>query len=105
MQSRKCEMAAEPGKTCLWEQALTAGNFKSLFKIKAEWEENADLNVENVKGYCSGYNIELVNGTTFKCTKDYDLFVYYAVMDLNGDTLTVNKVDVYTEKEYNDLMF
>ena len=28
-------MAAEPGKICLWEQALTAGNFKSLFKMYA----------------------------------------------------------------------
>lgn len=28
-------MAAEPDKTCLWEQALTAGNFKSLFRMYA----------------------------------------------------------------------
>ena len=28
-------MAAEPDKTCLWEQAITAGNFKSLFRMYA----------------------------------------------------------------------
>lgn len=28
-------MAAELDKTCLWEQALTAGNFKSLFRMYA----------------------------------------------------------------------
>ena len=28
-------MAAKPDKTCLWEQALTAGNFKSLFRMYA----------------------------------------------------------------------
>lgn len=60
------------------------------------------LNVSNIQSGCTGYTIQLLEGgTTLKCTMNYDLTVYYAIMSFDG--LNVKSVDVYTESEYREL--
>lgn len=93
------------------ETQITNGLNQSLTEYKDELavNENANigdyLTVENVQEECSSsYNLELIDGTTMKCTVD-ELDVYYVTMDINGDELFVNNIDVYTEQEYSDMQY
>ena len=87
---------------------ITDGLTNSLNEYKEELliNENADLGnfltVDNVQKYCGDkYALELVDSTTIKCTVLGDVeYIYYALMDINGDTYEVTEVEVLTEEEY-----
>lgn len=91
------------------ENYILLGLNQSLTEYKNElaMNENANLGdfltVENVQEECpSNYMLELIDGTTMKCTiEEHD--IYYVTMDINGDGLYVNNLDVYTEQEYLDM--
>lgn len=86
---------------------ITTGLGECLGAYKAEYLNNQDadiatyLTVENLQASCpENYTLELLeDGITVKCTID-ETNIYYAVMDINGDTLVVTDVIVYTEQEY-----
>lgn len=87
---------------------ITDGLENSLNEYKDELliNENANLGdfltVDNVQKYCGDeYALELIDSTTIKCTVLGDVeYIYYALMDINGDTLEVTDVEVLTEEEY-----
>lgn len=60
------------------------------------------LNIDRVQE-CAGTNyvLELLDGTTIKCTtnKDGTDYIYYALMNID-ETYTVREVEVLTEEEY-----
>lgn len=91
------------------ENYILLGLNQSLIEYKDELviNENANigdfLTVENVQEECpSYYMLELIDGTTMKCTIE-EQDIYYVTMDINGDGLYVNNLDVYTEQEYLDM--
>ncbi|MBQ7411001.1 MAG: hypothetical protein IJW20_06445 [Clostridia bacterium] len=91
------------------ENYILLGLNQSLTEYKDElaMNENANLGdfltVENVQEECpSNYMLELIDGTTMKCTIE-EQDIYYVTMDINGDGLYVNNLDVYTEQEYLDM--
>ena len=58
------------------------------------------LTIDNIqKNSPENYVVELIDGNTIKCTID-DNIVYYAIMEINGETMKVTYVDAYTEEEY-----
>ena len=86
---------------------ITAGLEECLRLYKTEYLNNQEadiavyLTIENVQASCpENYTLELLeDGATVKCTINEN-DIYYAVMDINGDTLVVTDVTVYTEQEY-----
>ncbi len=61
------------------------------------------LNIDNVQEYCgTDYFLELPDSTTIKCTINEDGidYIYYALMDIDGENLSVREVEVLTEEEY-----
>jgi len=91
------------------DSEVTSGLNDCLGEYKRECLNNPDadlgiyLTVENLQELCpENYNLELLeDGATLKCTID-NADIYYAIMDINGDTLVVTDVTVYTEQEYLD---
>lgn len=60
------------------------------------------LNIDRVQEYAgTDYILELLDGTTIKCTtnKDGIDYIYYALMNID-ETYTVREVEVLTEEEY-----
>lgn len=60
------------------------------------------LNIDRVQEYAGAdYVLELLDGTTIKCTanKDGIDYIYYALMNID-ETYTVREVEVLTEEEY-----
>ena len=60
------------------------------------------LNIDRVQEYAgTDYVLELLDGTTIKCTTNIDGidYVYYALMNID-ETYTVREVEVLTEEEY-----
>ncbi len=60
------------------------------------------LNIDRVQEYAGmGYILELLDGTTIKCTtnKDGMDYIYYALMNID-ETYIVREVEVLTEEEY-----
>ncbi len=77
------------------------------YKDEVAINENANLGdfltVENVQEECpESYNLELIDGTTMKCIIN-NQNNYYITMNINGDTLLVDEIQVYTEEEYLNL--
>lgn len=58
------------------------------------------LTIENIQNYALGYDLMLIDGTTIKCTDQSNGDIFYATMDINGETLTVTEVEVFTEDEF-----
>ena len=91
------------------EEELTTGLNQALteFSLARLQNQEADineyLNIDKIRKYCNGYSIELYDGSTIKCTMEDSSTIYYARMDLNGSSLSVNKIDVYTESEFAQL--
>lgn len=88
---------------------VLAGLNQSLTEFKDELavNENANLGdfltVENVQEECPGnYSLELLDGTTMKCIIN-EQEVYYITMNINGETLQVDEIVVYTEEEYSNI--
>ena len=81
-----------------------------LIKYKNEITyNNADanlgdfLNLDKIQEFCGAeYSLELPDSTTIKCTtsKDGIDYIFYALMDIDGDSLSVREVEVLTEEEY-----
>lgn len=58
------------------------------------------LTIDNIQNNSpENYALELIDGNTIKCTVDGNS-VYYAIMEIDGGTMKVSYVDVYTEQEY-----
>lgn len=58
------------------------------------------LTIDNIQNNSpENYALELIDGNTIKCTVDGNS-VYYAIMGIDGGTMKVSYVDVYTEQEY-----
>ena len=60
------------------------------------------LNIDRVQEYAgTNYILELLDGTTIRCTtnKDGIDYIYYALMNID-ETYTVQEVEVLTEEEY-----
>ena len=60
------------------------------------------LNIDRVQEYAgTNYILELLDGTTIRCTtnKDGMDYIYYALMNID-ETYTVQEVEVLTEEEY-----
>ena len=60
------------------------------------------LNIDRVQEYAgTDYVLELLDGTTIKCTinKDGIDYIYYALMNID-ETYTVREVNILTEEEY-----
>lgn len=74
------------------------------YKIALLSDTQADLGnyltIENIQNYTFGYDLMLIDGTTIKCTDKSNGDIFYATMDINGDTLTVTEVEVFTEQEF-----
>ena len=74
------------------------------YKIALLSEPQADLGayltIENIQNYTFGYDLMLIDGTTIKCTDQDSGDIFYATMDINGETLTVTEVEVFTEDEF-----
>ena len=59
-----------------------------------------ELTIDNIQNNSpENYALELIDGNTIKCTVDGNS-VYYAIMEIDGGTMKVSYVDVYTEQEY-----
>lgn len=91
------------------DTAITEGLTSALngYKMEAEFNPEADLGefltVENVQQFCGEtYSLELTDSTTIKCTIDEDgeQYIYYALMNIDGNELVVTEVEVLTEEEY-----
>ena len=77
------------------------------YKMQLNIDENAIiddfLTVENIQDYCEyNHKLELVSGTTLKCTVDNN-DEYYIVLDIDFDNLNLNNLEVYTAEEYENL--
>lgn len=78
-------------------------NYQNELLYNSEANLGDFLTIENVQTYCDdNYVLELLDGTTIKCTieNNGETLVYYALMNIDGDTLTVTEVEVITEDEY-----
>ena len=91
------------------DTAITDGLTTALNRYKMELEFNPDadlgefLTVENVQQFCGEtYSLELTDSTTIKCTLDEngEQYIYYALMNIDGNELVVTEVEVLTEEEY-----
>ncbi|MBR3613681.1 MAG: hypothetical protein IKL55_00685 [Clostridia bacterium] len=89
--------------------AITNGLNEALNSYKVELMYNPEANlgdfltVENVQKSCGDrYNLELPEGSTIKCTisENGTEYIYYALMNIDGDQLVVTEVEVLTEEEY-----
>ena len=85
---------------------VLSGLNKSLTEFKNELSLNEDANigdfltVENVQEECpENYALELLDGTTMKCIINGEE-CFYITMNINGETLLVDEINVYTEEEY-----
>ena len=85
---------------------VLSGLNKSLIEFKNELSLNEDANigdfltVENVQEECpENYALELLDGTTMKCIINGEE-CFYITMNINGETLLVDEINVYTEEEY-----
>lgn len=61
------------------------------------------LNLDKVQEYSgSDYILELPDSTTIKCTVNREGidYIYYALMNIDGENYTVREVEVLTEEEY-----
>lgn len=61
------------------------------------------LNIDKVQEYCGDeYVLELPDSTTIKCTMNQEgvEYIFYALMDIDGESLSVREVEVLTEEEY-----
>lgn len=77
------------------------------YKNQKAVDENTDisdyLTVENIQEECpENYKLELIDGTTIKCIIEEQEH-YYVTMNINGETLLVDEINVYTEEEYMNL--
>ena len=91
------------------DTAITDGLTTVLNRYKMELEFNSEadlgefLTVENVQQFCGEtYSLELTDSTTIKCTvdKDGEQYIYYALMNIDGNELVVTEVEVLTEEEF-----
>lgn len=77
------------------------------YKRELDIDEEANLDnfltVENIQDYClSNYKLELISGTTLKCTVE-DTAEYYIILDIDFDNLNLNNIKVYTSEEYENI--
>lgn len=88
---------------------ITDGLTAALNRYKNELEFNSEANlgdfltVESVQQFCGDkYVLELTDSTTIKCTinEEDEQYIYYALMNIDGNELVVTEVEVLTEEEY-----
>lgn len=91
------------------DTAITDGLTAALNRYKMELEFNPEANlgdfltVESVQQFCGDkYILELTDSTTIKCTinEESEQYIYYALMNIDGNELVVTEVEVLTEEEY-----
>ena len=77
--------------------------YKDEFSVNEEVRLEDYLTVENVQEECpENYVLELLDGITMKCIVN-GADIYYITMNINGETLLVDELNVYTEEEYSNM--